>query len=75
MYVADQEGLFKNNQVDVEFIPASSAAERDQIINAGQADGMINRLTTRSVCDIQPDVRYARTATPDHNNILLVWYE
>jgi ABC-type nitrate/sulfonate/bicarbonate transport system substrate-binding protein len=42
MYVAQQEGLFEAKGVKVEFIPAASAAERDQIITAGQADGMIN---------------------------------
>ena len=44
MYVAQQEGYFEENGVSVEFIPASSAAERDQIMAAGQGDGMINDL-------------------------------
>jgi NitT/TauT family transport system substrate-binding protein len=44
MYVAQQEGLFADNGVKVEFVPVQSAAERDQIMAADQADGMINDL-------------------------------
>ncbi|MGB9641527.1 MAG: ABC transporter substrate-binding protein, partial [Anaerolineales bacterium] len=39
MYVAQQEGLFAKYGVSVEFIPVASAAERDQVIAAGQGDG------------------------------------
>lgn len=67
MYVADQEGLFEAEGVAVEFIPVSSAAERDQVIAAGQADGMINDgistlLYNQEQVVIQV-VRFARTAT------------
>lgn len=69
MYVAQEEGLFAENGVTVEFIPVGSAAERDQVISAGQADGMINELVSTMFYnkeDIQVQVvRYARTATPD----------
>lgn len=69
MYVAQQEGYFEENGVDVEFIPASSAAERDQIIAARQGDGMINDLIATlfyNQDEIQIQiVRFARTATPD----------
>jgi len=44
MYVAQQEGLFEKNNLSVELIPVASAAERDQVVNAKQADGMINEL-------------------------------
>jgi NitT/TauT family transport system substrate-binding protein len=44
MYVAQQEGLFDKHGVKVELIPASSAPNRDQLITAGQADGMINEM-------------------------------
>ena len=68
MYVAQQEGLFAEQNVVVEFIPAGSAAERDQIILAGQADGMINDpisalLYNRDSIQVQV-VRIARAATP-----------
>ncbi|MGD9091423.1 MAG: MetQ/NlpA family ABC transporter substrate-binding protein [Anaerolineales bacterium] len=69
MYVAQQEGLFAENGVTVEFIPVGSAAERDQVVSAGQADGMINELVSTMFYnkeDIQVQiVRYARTATAD----------
>jgi NitT/TauT family transport system substrate-binding protein len=67
MYVAQQEGLFAKHNVVVEFIPAGSAAERDQIILAGQADGMINEIISTLLYNkegIQVQiVRMARTAT------------
>lgn len=70
MYVAQQKGYFEANGVKVEFIPVQSAAERDQIMAAGQADGMINDLVStlfynREKTQIQI-VRFARTATPEY---------
>jgi NitT/TauT family transport system substrate-binding protein len=69
MYVAQQEGYFEENGVSVEFIPASSAAERDQIMAAGKGDGMINDLISTlfyNQDDIQIQiVRFARIATPE----------
>ncbi|MDD2696324.1 MAG: MetQ/NlpA family ABC transporter substrate-binding protein [Anaerolineales bacterium] len=69
MYVAQQEGLFAEHGVTVEFIPVASAAERDQVIAAGQADGMINEVVSTLLYnrqDIQVQiVRFARVATPD----------
>lgn len=44
MLVADQEGFFSNHGVKVEFIPVASAPERDQLIQAGQADATVNEL-------------------------------
>jgi NitT/TauT family transport system substrate-binding protein len=69
MYVADQKGYFADNGVKVEFIPVQSAAERDQVMAAGQADGMINDLVStlfynKDDTQIQI-VRFARTATPE----------
>ncbi len=67
MYVAQQEGLFEEQGIIVEFIPAASAAERDQIITSGQADGMINEVVStllynKDTIQVQI-VRFARTAT------------
>ena len=42
MYVAQQEGLFARQGVNVEFVPVASAPERDQLVAAGGADGTIN---------------------------------
>jgi len=69
MYVAEQEGLFEKHGVQAEFIPAGSAPKRDDLINANQADAMINEIV--SVMFYNQDsprvqtVRYARTATAD----------
>lgn len=68
MYVAQEKGYFDSHNIVVEFIPVSSAAERDQIMAAGQADGIINDLVSvlfynRDSIQIQV-VRFARTATP-----------
>lgn len=69
LYVAQQEGLFEKYGVQVELIPAGSAPKRDELINAGQADGMINEtLSTMFYNKEEPRVqvvRFARTATAD----------
>jgi len=70
MYVAQQNGYFEDQGVKVEFLPVSSAAERDQIMAAGQADGMIKDLVStlfynKDQTQIQI-VRFARTATPEY---------
>lgn len=69
MFVAQENGYFEANGVEVEFIPVSSAAERDQIMAAGQADGMINDLISTLLYN-QDEVQiqvvsFARTATPE----------
>jgi NitT/TauT family transport system substrate-binding protein len=69
MYVAQQEGLFIEHGVNVEFVPVASAPERDQIVSAGQADGMINETVStifynKEQVQVQI-VRYARVATTD----------
>ncbi|HEX6303528.1 MAG TPA: MetQ/NlpA family ABC transporter substrate-binding protein [Anaerolineales bacterium] len=69
MYVAQQEGYFSEHGVELEFIPVSSAAERDQIMAAGQADAMINDIVSTLFYNQDGTqievVRFARTATPD----------
>jgi len=42
MFVAQAEGLFEKHGVKVEFVPVASAPERDQVLQAGQADGTLN---------------------------------
>ncbi len=69
MYVAQKEGLFEKQGVKVEFVPVASAPERDQLIAAGQADGMINEalstaLYNKDKTQVQT-VRFARAATKD----------
>jgi len=69
MYVAQQKGYFDAQGLKVEFIPAGSAAERDQIMAAGQGDGMVNDLVStllynQETIQIQI-VSLARTATSE----------
>ncbi len=69
MYVAEQEGYFEKQDVQVEFIPVASGAERDQLITAGQADGMINEALSTALYNQDETrvqiVRFARKATKD----------
>jgi NitT/TauT family transport system substrate-binding protein len=69
IYVADAQGYFKSEGITVEFVPVASAAERDQLMQAGQADGMINDLISTILYNKDSQkiavVRFARTATPE----------
>ncbi len=69
MYVADAQGYFKDAGITVEFMPVASAAERDQVMQAGQADGMINDLISTVLYNKDTQkiaiVRFARVATSD----------
>ncbi len=67
IFVAQDQGLFAKYNLAVEFIPAGSAPERDQLIASGQADGMINEVLSalffnKDGVRVQV-VRYARAAT------------
>ncbi len=67
MYAADAEGYFKEQGINVQFIPVASAAERDQLMQAGQIDGMINDLVSTLLYNKDTTqiiiVRFARIAT------------
>lgn len=69
MYVAQEEGLYQKHGVAVEIIPVGSAPERDQLIAAERADGMISEVLTGLLYNKDSQqvqiVRYARTATSD----------
>jgi NitT/TauT family transport system substrate-binding protein len=69
IYYAQDTGLFAAEGVKVELIPVGSAAERDQVVAAKQADGMINDLVSvvlynRQEIQVQV-VRFMRVATKD----------
>jgi len=70
MHVAQAEGLFAEQGLQVEFVPVASAAERDQLMQSGQIDGMINDLvSTVFYNQAEPQitvVRLARTATSEY---------
>ncbi len=42
VYVAQTEGYFARAGLEVEVVPAASAAERDQLMQAGRIDAMVN---------------------------------
>jgi NitT/TauT family transport system substrate-binding protein len=69
MYVAQANGYFDSEGIEVEFIPVGSAAERDQVMAAGQADGMINDLVSTLLYNQDSTqiqiVSFARIATPE----------
>jgi NitT/TauT family transport system substrate-binding protein len=69
MYVADAQGYFKDAGINVEFMSVQSAAARDQVMQSGQVDGMINDLTSTVLYNKDAQkiavVRFARTASAD----------
>src|SRR5512140_107375 len=44
MFVAQAEGLYAKHGVNAKLIPVASAPERDQLLQAGQADGTLNEI-------------------------------
>ncbi len=66
-YVAQEKGYFNDQKLKVEFVPAASAAARDQLMQAGQVDAMINDLVSTMFYNKDKVnivvVRFARTAT------------
>ena len=68
IYVAQEAGYFDQQGLKVEFIPVGSAAEREQVMAAGQADGMVNDLLSVALYnrkDVQVQVvRFAQVAAP-----------
>jgi NitT/TauT family transport system substrate-binding protein len=69
MFVAQANGYFAAENINIEVVPVASAAERDQVMQAGQADAMVNDLVStlfynKDAANIVV-VRFARTATPD----------
>ena len=76
MYVAQQEGLFAKHGVNVEFVPVASAPDRDQLIAAGQADGMVNEtistmLFNKTTTQVQV-VRYALRPTENSPHFFIL---
>jgi NitT/TauT family transport system substrate-binding protein len=69
IHVAQQQGYFEKYGVQVEFVPVSSAPERDQLLAAGQVDGVLNEVLSVILMNQETTqaqvVRFARTATGD----------
>ena len=45
-YVAEARGYFKESAVEVKAVPVASGLERDQLMQAGVIDGMLNEMIT-----------------------------
>ena len=69
IHVALSRGYFADQGVKVEIIPVASAPERDQLIQSGQAEAMINELVSVIFYNQGETgvvaVRFARAATPN----------
>ncbi|NPV78555.1 MAG: ABC transporter substrate-binding protein, partial [Anaerolineae bacterium] len=70
LYVAEAEGYFEKNGVEVELVPVGSAPERDQLMQAGQIDGMLTELVVTLLYNREAPkitiVRFARVATTEY---------
>jgi NitT/TauT family transport system substrate-binding protein len=68
LYVAQQEGYFQKNGVEVELISVASAPERDQLMQSGQIDGMLNEVVSTILYNRDETrvviLRFARTVFP-----------
>jgi len=69
MFVAQSQGYFADENITLEIVPVASAAERDQLMQAGQADAMVNDLISTLFYNQSGQqiviTRFARTATPE----------
>lgn len=70
LYVAEMQGLFVAQGLAVKLIPVASAAERDQLLQAGQIDGFITDLVALALYNQDVSqviaVRYAMTPSPEY---------
>lgn len=67
IYVAQQEGYFKEQGVEVEIVPVLSAPERDQLMQSGQVDGILTEVVVNMIYNKETPqiktVRFLRTTT------------
>ena len=69
-YVAEKKGYFNDSRLKVKAIPVGSGLERDQLMQAGETDGMLNEIITsanfnRDKVQVKI-VAIARKAFPDY---------
>lgn len=76
IFVAREAGYFDAQGITVNIIPAGSAADRDQLMAAGQADGIINDLVSVALYNREKTevkvVRFMRTASAKEPNFSIV---
>ncbi|MCD6285312.1 MAG: ABC transporter substrate-binding protein, partial [Anaerolineae bacterium] len=69
LYVADMEGFFSEEGIEIELLTAGSAAERDQLLQAGQVDSVITDLVSLALVNRDEirlvAVRYAMVPTAE----------
>jgi NitT/TauT family transport system substrate-binding protein len=70
IYVAKSQGFFEARGIAVEIVPVASAPERDQLMQSGQIDAMVNEIVSvlffnQSEMEVTA-VRFARTATAEY---------
>ena len=69
-YVADASGFFADYGVNVKVIPVASGVERDQLMQAGAIDGMLNEMTSTATFNREKVqvkiISSARTAYPKY---------
>lgn len=60
-YVAEAQGYFLKQGLNIELVPAASAAERDQMMLTGQIDGQLNDLVSTVLFNAQsPKIKIVR---------------
>lgn len=68
-YVAEEQGYFAEENVAVEVVPVGSGLERDQLMQAGEIDGMLTEMPVVATFNqAQPTIQIlisARKAYPD----------
>ncbi|MBI4788526.1 MAG: ABC transporter substrate-binding protein [Chloroflexi bacterium] len=73
-YVALEQDYFKKQGLNVELVPASSAAERDQMMATQQIDGQLNDLVSTVLFNAQtPKIKIVRTARTAFPNAAEYW--
>lgn len=61
-YIAEQEGYFAEEGLDVQAVPVSSPVERDQLMQAGEIQGMLNELSSTALFN-QSDINVQTVQT------------
>lgn len=76
LFMADEEALFEDFELDIELIPVSSAPELSQLFASGQVDGMVTDGLTVAFFNqetIQAQiVRYAQRPSPDAGHFFIL---